>query len=187
MTIRPCDNAAFDEMRAVINDAARAYRGVIAPDRWKVPYMPADELRHEIEAGVLFSGAWDADGRLLAVMGLQDVQDVTLIRHAYTRTDAQRRGHGAALLTHLLASTDRPMLVGTWRAAEWAVRFYEAHGFALVSDEDKVRLLTRYWTVPARQIEESVVLADARWWASARTASSPATSTPVPEQPMRRS
>ena len=150
---------------AVINDAAQVYRGIIPPDRWKEPYMPVDELRHEIAAGVTFSG-WFAGSELVAVMGLQHVQDVALIRHAYTRTAHQGQGCGVALLEHLRAEADRPMLVGTWKAATWAVAFYERHGFHLVTPEQKDLLLRRYWTVPDRQIEESVVLADARWAAA---------------------
>jgi GNAT superfamily N-acetyltransferase len=124
--------------------------------------MPADELRHEIAAGVAFSG-FDEGGGLVGVTGAQAVQDVILIRHAYVRTARRNRGIGGALLRHLLARTDRPVLVGTWAAARWAIRFYEKHGFAVTDDATKDRLLRRYWTVPERQIETSVVLADARW------------------------
>ena len=163
--IRPCGPDDFDAVDAIVNDAAAAYEGVIAPDCWHRPYMSRDELRREIEAGVAFWG-WETDGGLGAVMGLQQVDDVALIRHAYTRPGHQGRGHGTALLEHLRRRTTSPMLVGTWRAAGWAVRFYERHGFRLVSAEDKDRLLRRYWTVSPRQIEESVVLADARWGGS---------------------
>lgn len=159
MTIRPCTHADRDAMAEVINDAATAYRGVIAPDRWKEPYMPREELDAEIAAGVVFWGAFDGADRLLGVMGLQDVKDVTLVRHAYTRTAAQGRGIGAALLAHLRTLTDRPVLIGTWKAATWAIGFYERHGFRLVDEAEKARLLRTYWTVPERQIEESVVLA----------------------------
>jgi GNAT superfamily N-acetyltransferase len=163
MDIRRCGVADFDEVYAVINAAAVAYRGVIAADRWTEPYMPVDELQHEIADGVAFWGAVD-HGQLVAVMGLQPVQDVALIRHAYTRPGVQGAGFGSALLAHLCAQTDRPMLVGTWKAATWAVAFYERRGFRLVSDTAKRDLLQRYWTVPDRQIEESVVLADDRWF-----------------------
>ena len=142
----------------VINDAAVAYRGVIPADRYHEPYMPMDELQREIAAGVNFTCA-RRDGRVVAVMGLQHVKDVALIRHAYTLTAYQGRGIGAELLGALRRKTDRPVLVGTWKAATWAVRFYEGRGFRLVSDAEKVRLLKRYWTVSDRQIEESVVLA----------------------------
>lgn len=159
MTLRDCTAADVDAIAAVINEAAEAYRGVIPADCWHEPYMPRQELDDEIAAGVRFSGAFDEGGALLAVMGLQHVGDVSLIRHAYTRTAAQRRGFGAALLEQLRGRTDRLLLVGTWKAATWAIRFYERHGFALVDEAEKTRLLRRYWTVPPRQIETSVVLA----------------------------
>ena len=162
MTIRPCEPSELDEVRAVINDAAIAYRGVIAADRWTEPYMTAEELRHEVDDGVVFWGMFE-ERRLVGVMGLQDARDVALIRHAYTRTDRQGMGIGAALLAHLAGQTRRPMLVGTWKAATWAIRFYQRHGFTLVAAPQKDELLRLYWTVPDRQIEESVVLADVRW------------------------
>jgi GNAT superfamily N-acetyltransferase len=145
------------EICAVINDGAAAYRGVIPADRWHQPYMPPEALRAEIAAGVAF---WclRRGGELVAVMGLQPVADVTLIRHAYTRTAAQGQGLGSALLKHLMRQSDRPVLVGTWKAATWAVRFYQGHGFRLASDQEKDVLLRRYWSIPERQIEESVVL-----------------------------
>jgi GNAT superfamily N-acetyltransferase len=144
---------------AVVNDAAVAYRGVIPADRWHEPYMPLDEVLAEIEAGVKFF-CLRRNGRVAGVMGLQRVADVALIRHAYTLTAEQGAGIGSSLLQHLRKQTDRRLLVGTWKAATWAVRFYERRGFRLVSDEEKVRLLRRYWTVSERQIEESVVLAE---------------------------
>ena len=140
-----------------MNDGALAYRGVIPADRWHDPYMPLDEVRAEIAAGVQFFCV-RRDGRVVGVMGLQNVADVALIRHAYTRTAEQGSGVGSLLLEHLQRQTDRRLLVGTWKAAAWAVRFYERRGFRLVSDEEKVHLLRRYWTVSERQIEESVVL-----------------------------
>jgi len=130
---------------------------VIPPDRWHEPYMPVSELDTEIEAGVRFWG-YEADGELIGVMGIQDVEDVTLIRHAYVAPGSQRRGVGSALLEQLLASTDRPILIGTWAAADWAIRFYERQGFELVSPERTAELLKRYWSIPDRQIETSVVL-----------------------------
>jgi len=151
------DVADADEICLVVNDAAAAYRGVIPADRWKEPYMPLEEVHEEIDAGVAFWG-YRRSGRLAGVMGLQHVQDVALIRHAYTRTSEQGAGVGSALLEHLREQTDRPLLVGTWKAATWAVRFYERRGFRLVPDEEKARLLRRYWSVPERQIAESVVL-----------------------------
>jgi len=157
-----CGEADVPAICAVVNDAAEAYRGVIPADRWHEPYMPEGELRGEIAAGVVFWGL-EAGGGLVGVMGLQDVQDVALIRHAYVVTAARRDGIGGRLLHHLLTQTDRPILVGTWAAATWAIRFYEKHGFALTAPEEKARLLRRYWSIPDRQIETSVVLADARW------------------------
>lgn len=164
IAIRPCVPSDRKEIFVVINDAAQAYRGIIAKDRWKDPYMPGDELRSEIDAGVVFWGAFDGEG-LVGVMGVQCVEDVALIRHAYTRKASQGRGVGAALLAWIRRQQSQPMLVGTWRAADWAVRFYQTHGFTLTSDAQTDMLLRRYWAVPDRQIEESVVLADARWFA----------------------
>jgi GNAT superfamily N-acetyltransferase len=158
-TIRPCGPADFEAMLAIINEAAQAYRGVIPADRWHEPYMPAAELRDEIAAGVAFWG-YEADGALIGVMGIQPVQDVDLIRHAYVRAADQRRGVGRALLEHLRRLSTRRMLVGTWAAADWAIRFYQRHGFHLVEPARKTVLLKTYWTVPDRQIETSVVLAN---------------------------
>jgi GNAT superfamily N-acetyltransferase len=162
--IRRCNDQDFDEIYAIINDGAQAYKGVIPGDRWAEPYMSCEKLRHEIEAGVEFWGIED-QGALAAVMGLQHVQDVTLIRHAYTRTAAQKRGLGTALLAHLREMTDRPVLIGTWADAAWAIRFYEKHGFRMVSPARKEVLLRRYWSIPERQTETSVVLTDGRRWA----------------------
>jgi GNAT superfamily N-acetyltransferase len=162
MPIRQCTPADLDAVLVVINDAAIAYRGAIPSDRWKEPYMPMNELREEIEAGVVFWGMFEEAG-LEAVMGLQHVADVALVRHAYTRTTSQGRGLGKTLLRHVLGQTKRPVLIGTWTAATWAIGFYESQGFRLVDGADKESLLRRYWSIPARQIEESVVLADARW------------------------
>ena len=157
--IRDCLANDFDAMLRVINDGAQAYRGIIPPDRWHEPYMPADELRNEISAGVAFRGWFDDDDTgLVGVMGLQPVEDVLLIRHAYVRTDRRRAGVGSALISDLLERADRPVLIGTWAAASWAVSFYEKHGFELVSESEKNRLLRTYWTIPERQIETSVVL-----------------------------
>jgi GNAT superfamily N-acetyltransferase len=160
--IRRCSDADFAAIHAIVNDAAQAYRGHIPADRWHEPYMPEDELRHEIDAGVAFWG-WEQDGRLVGVMGLQDVGDVALIRHAYVASAARRTGIGGRLLEFLLERTPRPVLIGTWAAATWAVRFYEKHGFRVVSPAEKERLLRRYWNIPDRQIATSVVLAEARW------------------------
>jgi len=159
--IRLCEERDIEIIYEIINDAAQAYRGIIPADRWKEPYMPMDELRHEIEEGVIFWG-YEEDGKLLGVMGMQDIEDVTLMRHAYVRTARRSQGIGGRLLSELLKKTRSPILIGTWAAAVWAVRFYEAHGFCLVSPEEKDRLLKRYWSIPERQIETSVVLAERR-------------------------
>jgi N-acetylglutamate synthase-like GNAT family acetyltransferase len=160
--ISPCTEAHIPAMFVVINDAARAYRGHVPDDCLHEPYMPEAELRSEIAAGVCFWG-WFEDSELLGVMGIQDVQDVTLIRHAYVATHARRGGIGGRLLKHLLTLAERPVLVGTWRAATWAIDFYARHGFHLVSEAEKTALLRKYWTISERQNETSVVLADARW------------------------
>ena len=159
--IRPCTERDFESIYAIVNDAAEAYRGVIPADRWKVPYMPREELRHEIDHGVTFWG-YEEEGQLVGVMGIQDVQDVTLIRHAYVRTERRNAGIGGKLLAHLYTRCSRPVLIGTWAAATWAVRFYEKHGFRMVTPEEKNRLLKKYWSIPDRQVETSVVLAEAK-------------------------
>jgi N-acetylglutamate synthase-like GNAT family acetyltransferase len=157
--IRPCDDRDFEAIYAIINDAAEAYRGVIPEDRWHEPYMSKDDLQHEIQSGVRFWG-YEENGELVGVMGIQDVQDVTLIRHAYVCMADRNRGIGGQLLSELRKLTTRPVLVGTWAAAAWAIRFYQRHGFRLVSTEEKDRLLKRYWSIPDRQVEASVVLAE---------------------------
>ena len=157
--IRRCSPQELEDIFSVINDAAQAYRGVIPADRWHEPYMPLAELRREIDAGVAFWGYYE-DGGLLGVMGLQPVADVALIRHAYTRTGAQGRGIGSDLMEKMKEAATQPLLVGTWKAAVWAIRFYERRGFRLVSDQEKAALLRRYWKIPERQVEESVVLRD---------------------------
>lgn len=160
--IRQCDERDFDAIWEIVNDGARAYKGIIPEDRWTEPYMSRDQLHHEIHEGVLFWG-YQENGALDGVMGIQPVQDVTLIRHAYVRGSAQNRGIGTQLLSHLRKLTQGPVLIGTWLDAVWAIRFYEKHGFQLVRPDQKDRLLKRYWTIPERQIETSVVLADATW------------------------
>jgi GNAT superfamily N-acetyltransferase len=171
--IRICAPRDFDQIYSIINDGAQAYRGVIPADRWTEPYMSRDKLQHEIDQGVVFSG-FEEDGTLAGVMGIQQVQDVTLIRHAYVRTSRRNRGIGAKLLAHLREMTDRPVLIGTWADAVWAIRFYETHGFRVVDPEEKNRLLKIYWNIPDRQVETSVVLADAKWPVSSRSPTSAA-------------
>jgi GNAT superfamily N-acetyltransferase len=157
--IRRCRDDERGAILAIVNAAAEAYRGVIPDDCWQEPYMPARELDDEIAAGVAFWGA-ERDGALAGVMGIQPVREVDLIRHAYVLPKHQRHGLGAALLGHLQGLSTRRMLIGTWAAADWAVRFYQRHGFQLVPPERKSELLRAYWTVPDRQIETSVVLAN---------------------------
>lgn len=159
--IHLCADADLPAILEIINDAAQAYRGTIPADRWQEPYMQEAELAHQIESGVGFWG-YEENGNLSGVMGIQDVADVTLIRHAYVRTACRNRGIGTSLLTHLRTLTARPILIGTWATASWAIRFYEKHGFALISGEEKNRLLRKYWSIPERQVETSVVLAEAR-------------------------
>jgi GNAT superfamily N-acetyltransferase len=158
--IRRCADADFPAIEAIINEAAEAYRGVIPADCWHEPYMTRSELLTEIAAGVTFWG-WDESGALAGVMGLQQVGDATLIRHAYVLSNHQGRGIGGALLNMFADRTKGPLLVGTWAAAEWAIRFYERHGFRMVSTEEKDRLLETYWSIPSRQRETSVVLVHA--------------------------
>jgi N-acetylglutamate synthase-like GNAT family acetyltransferase len=160
--IRESTGSDVAAMLAIINAAAEAYRGVIPPDRWHDPYMPAEELAAEIADGVTFWLAED-DGRIRGVMGIQDRGDVTLVRHAYVAPSSQRGGVGTALLVHLKSLTGKPVLIGTWADATWAVAFYRKNGFALTTAEEKDALLKRYWSIPARQVETSVVLADGRW------------------------
>lgn len=159
---RRCNNRDFELIFTIINDGAQAYKGVIPADRWTEPYMSREELQHQIDEGVAFWGH-EENGMLVGVMGIQPVQNVTLIRHAYVRTGSQKRGVGAILLSRLLEMTSTPVLIGTWVDAVWAIRFYEKYGFRLVTPREKDRLLRKYWIIPERQIETSVVLADTKW------------------------
>lgn len=163
--IRRATDDDFEAIWQIVDDAAIAYKGTIPADRWHEPYMPREELRREIAAGVEF-WCFEADGAVQAVMGIQPVRDVFLIRHAYTRTAAQGRGFGAQLLAHLHAMATRPMLIGTWADATWAIRFYTRHGFKQVDWQEKERLLRIYWSIPERQTETSVVLADETWFSA---------------------
>ena len=157
--VRRCDENDFEMIWQIINDGAKAYNGVIPQDRYKEPYMTRDELRHEMRDGVEF-WAFEEDGALTGVMGIQPVKDVTLIRHAYVRTCRQRAGIGARLLAHLRGLATGPILIGTWADALWAIRFYQKHGFQLVASEERNVLLRKYWTVPDEQVAASVVLMD---------------------------
>ena len=160
--IRKCNKADIPAIFTVINDSARAYEGVIPDDRWHEPYMSLEDLKSELNAGVVF---WckELDGRIAGVMGIQEKGDVVLIRHAYVRTRDRNQGIGTQLLCHLESLTRKPILIGTWADAKWAVSFYENNGYRVVSLEEKNRLLRRYWTIPQRQVETSVVLASRNW------------------------
>ncbi|TAL38720.1 MAG: GNAT family N-acetyltransferase [Spirochaetes bacterium] len=160
--IRKFVETDLEQVYRVVNEAAIAYKGVIPADRWHEPYMPMDELKSEIASGVEFH-LWDEGGEILAVMGIQDRGEVTLIRHAYTRTASQKRGLGTRLLARLVPLATGPILIGTWRDATWAVRFYQNNGFVLTPEAEKNALLARYWSIPERQVETSVVLADSRY------------------------
>lgn len=157
-----CTDNDFDAIYEIINDAAQAYKGVIPADRWHEPYMPQDQLHQEIDSGVNFWGL-EENGRLIGVMGIQDKGEVTLIRHAYVRTALRNRGIGSELLSHLETMTANPILIGTWAAATWAIAFYEKNGYRLVSVDEKNILLKKYWNIPDRQVETSVVLAGIMW------------------------
>ena len=155
--IRRCRPDEHGEILAIVNAAAEAYRGQIPADCFHDPYMTREALEREIAAGVAFWGQ-DVDGVLAGVMGLQQVRDVELIRHAYVRPSHQGSGIGGKLLDHFRREAKRPMLVGTWADATWAIRFYEHHGFELVPRAETPALLRKYWTIGDRQIETSVVL-----------------------------
>ena len=160
--IRECKESDLNTIFEIINDGAQAYKGVIPQDRWHEPYMSLAELRAQIEDGIVFWGL-ERGGQLLGVMGIQDKGDVTLIRHAYVLSRAQKRGIGEKLLQHLQNMTEKPILIGTWAAASWAVAFYQKNGYTLVSEEEKNRLLRRYWSIPERQVKTSLVLANQTW------------------------
>ena len=160
--IRACDSPDLEAVLTVINDGARAYDGVIPTDCFHSPYMSREELSRGIAQGIRFF-VYERSTELLGVMGIQIVHDVTLIRHAYVRTSCQGQGIGASLLQHLRLLTTNPVLIGAWADASWAIRFYQHHGFQLVSSGEKDRLLRTYWTISPRQIQTSVVLADQQW------------------------
>jgi N-acetylglutamate synthase-like GNAT family acetyltransferase len=159
--IRRCDQKDFIEIFEIINDAAQAYKGVIPADRWHKPYMSRRQLQKEFHAGVSFWGL-EEEGGLIGVMGIQDKGDVTLIRHAYVLSHLRNRGTGSRLLRFLESMTKKPILIGTWADAIWALSFYKKNGYRLVSIDEKNLLLKKYWNIPARQVETSVVLAQVK-------------------------
>ncbi len=156
--IRVCQEADFDMIYEIINDSAEAYRGIIPADRWLEPYMSREQLRQEVDAGVQFWG-FEEGSTLAGVMGIQDRGDVTLIRHSYVRSRMRNRGIGSRLLRFLESTTEKPILIGTWADATWAVTFYQKRGYRMVSTDEKNQLLRKYWHIPERQVETSVVLA----------------------------
>ena len=157
-----CQPNDFNEIYAIINDAASAYRGIIPEDRWHDPYMPEEELKKQVEEGVEFY-CYQEEDKILGVMGIQLKADVTLIRHAYVRTASRSKGIGSKLLEYLRSIATTPVLIGTWADASWAIAFYERHGFRLLSTEEKNKLLRKYWSIPERQVDTSVVLANEKW------------------------
>jgi N-acetylglutamate synthase-like GNAT family acetyltransferase len=165
--IRKAEHIESAAMLAIINAAAQAYKGVIPADRWHEPYMPAEELAKEIADGIVF-WVMEEGGRILGVMGMQDKGEVSLVRHAYVSPGVQKKGVGTKLLRHIQELTAKPVLIGTWAAATWAIDFYKRNGFTVVSNAEKNRLLKKYWSIPDRQVETSVVLADERWMAQQR-------------------
>lgn len=160
--IRPCQNDDFEALYSIINDAAQAFRGIIPAERWKWPYKTREEVQYEIDCGVVFWGC-EEDGKLVGVIGIQEVLDVALIRHAYVLTARRNHGIGSRLLSFLKTKTTLPILVATWAGAVWAVRFYEKHGFHCVSSRERWRLLAKYWGIPERQAVGSTVLAQSSW------------------------
>ena len=160
--IRKCKQSESDIIHEIINDGAQAYKGVIPADRWHEPYMSQEELKQEIVDGVVFWG-FEADQKLVGVMGIQDKGDVNLIRHAYVRTRARKQGTGTQLLKHLESIDGKPILIGTWADAIWAIAFYQKNGYRVVTETEKNRLLRKYWSISEQQVETSVVLADKRW------------------------
>lgn len=168
--IVPVKNSDLKVIHEIINDGASAYKGIIPEDRWHEPYMSEEELQAQIDDGVQFWGYVDNEA-IIGVMGIQDKADITLIRHAYVRTIARNKGIGGKLLQHLSTLTAKPILIGTWPDAAWAISFYKKHGFRLVTYTEKEQLLGKYWNIPVRQIETSVVLASADWSGDALDAS----------------
>jgi GNAT superfamily N-acetyltransferase len=160
--IRKCMDSDFEVTLEIINDAAQSYKGVIPVDCWHEPYMSREELKHEIEDQVCFWG-FEEEDTLIGVMGVQDKGEVTLIRHAYVRSNQRNRGIGTRLLLFLESTTEKPILIGTWADAIWAVAFYAKNGYRLLPEKEKNRLLRKYWAIPTRQVLTSVVLANKRW------------------------
>jgi N-acetylglutamate synthase-like GNAT family acetyltransferase len=162
MISRSDEKKDFNDIYEIINDASSAYKGIIPLDRWQEPYMPKEELKKQIREGVEFWN-YTEDSEILGVMGIQFMKDVTLIRHAYVRTAQRKKGIGGMLLKHLCDMSETPILIGTWADASWAIDFYKKHGFRLLSETEKNKLLNIYWSIPERQVEISIVLANDDW------------------------
>lgn len=160
--IRQCSPDDVGDIYEIINDSAQAYKGIIPDDRWHDPYMPLADLENEIADGIVFWGI-EEGGQLVGVMGIQDKIEVNLIRHAYVKTALRKKGAGTRLLNHLEALDSKPILIGTWAKATWAIKFYQKNAYHLVTREEKNRLLKTYWNIPDRQVETSVVLANRNW------------------------
>ena len=162
MITRSDEKKDFNEIYDIINDASSAYKGIIPNDRWREPYMSKEELKKQIDEGVQFWN-YTENNRIVGVMGIQFKNDVTLIRHAYVRTTERKKGIGGKLLQYLLNLSPTPILIGTWADASWAIHFYKKHNFRLLSEIEKNELLKKYWSIPERQVETSVVLASKDW------------------------
>ncbi len=157
-----CGKKDFETIYSIINDAAIAYKGIIPSDRWHEPYMSREELEQQMKEGVEL-WCYKEGEQILGVMGIQFKGEVTLIRHAYVRTSSRNKGIGKQLLLHLTSIATTPILIGTWSDASWAIEFYKKHGFRLVTQEEKNKLLKKFWSIPERQVETSVVLASSDW------------------------
>ena len=156
--IREYKKSDSSKILHVINDAAIKYKGIIPDNCWHEPYMSEQELVNELNAGVRMFG-YNRNNKLIAVIGIQKIKDVILIRHAYTLTSHQGRGTGSTLLKYLLKKNHNSrLLVGTWQSAIWAIRFYEKFGFILHTKKQTTKLLKKYWKIPLKQIKNSVVL-----------------------------
>ena len=156
--IREYKKSDSSKILHVINDAAIKYKGIIPDNCWHDPYMSEQELVNEFKNGVRMFGYLN-NNELIGVIGFQEIKDVVLIRHAYTLTLHQGKGTGSALLEFLLKKNQNSrLLVGTWKNAKWAIRFYEKFGFILHAKEETTLLLKKYWNIPSKQIENSVVL-----------------------------
>ncbi len=162
MILKSDEKKDFNTIYEIISDASIAYKGIIPEDRWKEPYMSKNELKIQINEGVEFWN-YEENNEILGVMGIQFKNDVTLIRHAYVRTKARQKGIGGKLLNHLIDMAKTPVLIGTWKDASWAIKFYQKHGFKLLLGEEKNKLLKTYWNIPQRQVETSIVLASENW------------------------